>query len=51
MKKLIVLLFAILMGVISLKAQNPFKKYGYEPKIATLSQGQYNEFFDNDTIV
>lgn len=50
MKKLI-LLFAILLGFIGAKAQNPFAELGYEPKIATLSQGQFNESFDNDTIV
>ncbi len=32
-------------------AQNPFSEYGYTPKIATLSQGKYNETFDNDTLV
>ena len=51
MKKLIVLLAAVLIGFISANAQNPFAKYGYEPKIATLSQGQFIETFDNDTIV
>lgn len=51
MKKLIVLLVAVLIGFISANAQNPFAKYGYEPKIATLSQGQFIETFDNDTIV
>lgn len=34
-----------------LQSQNPFEKFGYEPKISTLSQGKYNEFFDQDTIV
>jgi hypothetical protein len=32
-------------------AQNPFEAYGYTPKIATLSNGKYNEFHDLDTIV
>jgi len=51
MKKTI-LLFAVVFGFISANAQdNPFAKYDYEPKIATLSQGKYNEFFDNDTLV
>ncbi len=45
-------LFIILLGFISLNAQNnPFSELGYEPKIATLSQGKYIESFDNDTIV
>lgn len=50
MKKLFVVT-AILFGFIGAKAQNPFAQYGYTPKIATLSQGQYNEFFDGDTVV
>ena len=29
---------------------NPFKEFGYQPKIATLSKGKYREFF-TDTIV
>ena len=51
MKKTL-LLFAVLLGFISVNAQNnPFAELGYEPKIATLSNGKYNESFDNDTIV
>ena len=30
---------------------NPFAKYGYYPKIATLSKGKYLEFHDKDSIV
>jgi hypothetical protein len=50
MRKLLIII-AVLVGFIGAKAQNPFAEYGYTPKIATLSQGQFNEFFDNDTIV
>jgi hypothetical protein len=51
MKK-ILLFFALFVGFVSTKAQdNPFAEYGYTPKVATLSQGQFNESFDNDTIV
>lgn len=50
MKKLLLLL-AVSFGYICANAQNPFAEYGYEPKIATLSQGQFIETFDNDTIV
>jgi hypothetical protein len=51
MKKTL-LLFTVLLGFISVNAQNnPFAEMGYEPKIATLSNGQFNESFDNDTIV
>ena len=50
MKKLL-LVITVLLGLTSIKAQNPFAEYGYKPKIATLSQGKYNEFFDNDTVV
>ena len=28
----------------------PFEKYGYKVKVATLSKGKYQEFFDLDTI-
>lgn len=30
---------------------NPFARFGYKPKIATLSKGKYLEFHDRDTIV
>ncbi len=56
MKKL-TLLFVLVVAFHTTKAQedkniyNPFEKHGYVPKIATLSQGKYNEFFDLDTIV
>ena len=51
MKKLL-LFIALFAGLISLQAQdNPFSEYGYQPKIATLSNGQFIESFDNDTIV
>ncbi len=46
-----ILILSVLLTSINLNAQNPFEKYGYEPKIATYSQGQFNEFFDQDTIV
>jgi RHS repeat-associated protein len=50
MKKLL-LLSIVLLSFISTKAQNPFAEYGYTPKIATLSKGQFNEFHDQDTVV
>lgn len=50
MRKLLLIL-VVLLSFVTAKAQNPFAEYGYTPKIATLSQGQFNEFFDNDTIV
>jgi hypothetical protein len=50
MKRLL-LLSIFLLSLISAKAQNPFAKYGYTPKIATLSKGQFNEFHDQDTVV
>lgn len=31
--------------------QQPFEKYGYKVKVATLSKGKYHEFFDQDTVV
>ncbi|MFC3356022.1 putative toxin [Sphingobacterium zeae] len=35
----------------NIEAGNPFKKYGYYPKVATLSRGKYLEFHDRDSIV
>ncbi|HEY9005175.1 MAG TPA: hypothetical protein VIM75_03530 [Ohtaekwangia sp.] len=31
-------------------AQQPFEAYGYKVRVATLSQGKYVEFFDQDTL-
>ncbi|NEN25869.1 hypothetical protein G3O08_20470 [Cryomorpha ignava] len=45
------LLFVASFGVLCATAQNPFAEYNYTPKIASLSQGKYNETFDNDTLV
>lgn len=50
MKRLL-LIFTILFCFTVANAQNPFEAYGYTPKIATLSNGKYNEFHDLDTIV
>jgi len=52
MKKQIFITF-IVFSCASLCAQdyNPFREYGYTPKIATLSKGKYIEHFDRDTIV
>ncbi|MDE1206387.1 RHS repeat domain-containing protein [Tenacibaculum larymnensis] len=35
----------------NIQVGNPFKKFGYTPKIATLSKGKYLEFHDLDSIV
>lgn len=35
----------------NIQAGNPFKKFGYKPKISTLSKGKYLEFHDRDSIV
>lgn len=50
MKKSFLLIPMFLFTVIA-SAQNPFEKFGYEPKIGTLSKGKYIEHFDNDSIV
>lgn len=43
---------AILFVLCVAQAQNPWAKYGYTPpKALTLSDGKYQEFFTNDTIV
>lgn len=49
MKKSLIV-FAIMTTMV-VQGQNPFAEYGYKPKIATYSQGQFNEFHDLDTIV
>jgi len=35
----------------NIEASNPFKKYGFYPKIATLSKGKYLEAHDIDSII
>ena len=50
MKRLVLLCIAALW-TLSVAGQNPFAEYGYTPKIATLSKGQFNEFHDQDTVV
>ena len=46
------LIFVILLFFAgTANAQNPFEKYGYTPKIATLSNGKYQEFHDQDRVV
>jgi hypothetical protein len=37
--------------VASAFGQQPFENYGYKVKVATLSKGKYQEFFDQDTLV
>jgi hypothetical protein len=50
MKNIFILLIGLTCCFAS-QAQQPFKEYGYKVKVATLSQGKYVEFFDQDTIV
>lgn len=50
MKK-ILSLFTLLLFAGIVTAQNPFEKFGYTPKIGTLSKGKYIEHFDTDSIV
>lgn len=55
MKKTVLSFLVICIAITTMQAQNepvnPFEKYGYTPKIATLSKGKYVEFYDQDTIV
>lgn len=37
--------------VCTVYSQQPFEDYGYKVKVATLSKGKYNEFFDQDSLV
>ena len=50
MKKLFILCVVALWSL-NVAGQNPFAEYGYAPKIATLSKGEFNEFHDQDTVV
>src|SRR5690606_31158899 len=50
MKRILPIL-ALLLCVGAVSAQNPFEKFGYTPKIGTLSKGKYIEHFDTDSIV
>ena len=50
MKRFVLVCIAALW-TLSVTGQNPFAEYGYTPKIATLSKGQFNEFHDQDTVV
>ncbi len=51
MKKRIFLLALLLVSQLAAFSQDPFEKYGYKPRIHTLSDGKYQEFFDNEDIV
>ena len=55
MKKAILSILIVCFAWLTTQAQNepvnPFEKYGYTPKIATLSKGKYVEFYDQDTLV
>jgi len=51
MKRITNLLIALSIGC-SLSAQNPFAQYSYtKVRVATASNGGYNEFFDNDSLM
>ncbi|MEM9363631.1 MAG: JAB-like toxin 1 domain-containing protein [Bacteroidota bacterium] len=49
--KRILSLLVLLLFIGTTYAQNPFEKFGYTPKIGTLSKGKYIEHFDTDSIV
>lgn len=51
MKKLFQLFSVLLVFTSAIAQNNPFEELGYTPRFATLSNGQFNEFHDNDTIV
>jgi hypothetical protein len=52
MRKLSLFLGAILLlGTQIINAQDIFKQHGFDKKPLTLSNGRYNEFFNNDEIV
>ena len=51
MKKQIFLLALFLISQIGVFSQDPFEKYGYKPRVHTLSNEKYQEFFDNEDVV
>lgn len=51
MKLLRIITIIALLSPVLTKAQNPFKEFGYEVEFLTLSDGKYDEFFENDTIM
>jgi hypothetical protein len=53
MNKLYLIIFLLIFYFSSslLSQEHPWEKYGFKPKIITLSKGKYQEFHDNDTIV
>jgi hypothetical protein len=51
MRKLAILIIALVSAFTAMAQKQPFEQYGYKVKIATLSKGKYIEHFDQDTIV
>lgn len=51
MKQLVFILCAVLAFQNTIAQDNPFEELGYTPRFGTLSNGKYQEFHDNDTIV
>ncbi|TSE08124.1 hypothetical protein [Aquimarina algiphila] len=51
MKRIYLFLIFIWIATIAKAQENPFEKFGYKPKISSLSKGKYIESFDNDSIV
>jgi len=51
MKRNILILFLVVLLCRTVLAQQPFEEYGYKVKVATLSKGKYQEFFDQDSLV
>lgn len=50
--KQLVFILCVVLTFQNVKAQdNPFEELGYTPRFGTLSNGKYQEFHDNDTIV
>ncbi len=46
-----ILFFSVLLTIGSLRAEDIFKKHGYEKEILTLSKGRYEEVFNNEQVV
>lgn len=52
MRKLILFILFVLVAIFQLAhAQDIFKQHGFDKEPLTLSNGSYNEFFNNDEVV
>lgn len=51
MKRVILIISLVLIGMGTTQAQDVFKKYGHKKEMLTLSKGKYQEVFKNEEVV